>query len=163
MIILAAVIQIVLSASRQPWLVNFNLLLIVLILLVNLTSAGRVVWFLILAGAIMDIYSSLPFGIFLASYLFTAVILEILFINLFTNRSFYSLLILGVIGTAVYNLFFLSFSGLLYYLGGSEYFTGWHYLTEVGWQLLETAVFLTLAFFLINYLSKKFKPVFLRS
>lgn len=162
-IVLAAIVQIFLVASQNAVLANFNLLLIILVLLVNLTSWGRVIWFLIIAGAIMDIYSSLPFGIFMISYLFTALILEMLFSNFFTNRSFYSLLILGGIGVAVYNLFFLSFSGLLYYLGGSEYFTDWHYLTAIGWQLAESLIFLALAFLLINYLSKKFKPVFLHS
>jgi len=163
LIVLAAVIQIFLSSSHNFGLANFNLLLIILVLLVNVTSAGRVIWFLILAGAVMDVYSGLPFGIFLVSYLLTAVVLEALFINFFTNRSFYSLLILGGLGVLVYNLFFLSVSGLLYYLGASDFFTSWGYLADVGWQLLLAMVFLTLAFFFINYLSKKFKPVFLHS
>lgn len=162
-IVLAASAQIFLVASQNIILANFNLLLIILVLLINLTSWNRVIWFLLMAGAIMDIYSSLPWGIFMASYLFTALILELLFKNFFTNRSFYSLLILGGIGVAVYNLFFLAFSGLLYYLGGSEYFTDWHYLTAIGWQLAEALIFLALAFWLINYLSQKFKPIFLRS
>ena len=163
LIILAAAVQIFLTAGHNAVLANFDLVLIIMVLLVNLTSWNRVIWFLTLAGAIMDIYSSLPFGIFMISYLATALILEILFKNFFTNRSFYSLLILGGIGVAVYNLFFLSISGLLYYLGGNEYFTDWHYGIAIGWQLADALIFLALAFLVINYLSKKFKPVFLRS
>ncbi len=162
-IILAAAGQVFLSSSQNAIMANFDLLLIILVLLVNLSSFERVIWFLVLSGVIMDIYSSLPFGIFMVSYLLTAIILEALFKNFFTNRSFYSLLIIGSIGVLVYNLFFLSFSGLIYYLGGSEYFTNWRYLGAIGWQLVNVVIFLALAFLFINYLSKRFKPVFLHS
>lgn len=163
LIVLAAAAQIFFSGSGDFLLAEFNLLLVILVLLINLSTLGRVILFLVVAGAIVDIYSSLPFGLFMVSYLLTAIILELLFKNFFTNRSFYSLLILGGIGVAVYNLFFVSFSGLLYYLGANEYFTGWRYLASIGWQLSETLLVLALAFWLINYLSKRFQPVFLRS
>jgi len=163
LVIIAALIQVSFSSSQNAVLSNFNFILAVLALLVNLAPFDKVVFFLIISGLVLDIYSSIPFGIFLLSYLLVAIILEILFKNFFTNRSFYSLLILGIIAVLFFNGIFLSLSGIAYSLGWSDYFTNWSYLTAVGWQLLDNLIFLTVAFFLINYLSKKFKPVFLHS
>ena len=163
LVVIAALAQVSFSSSQNLILSNFNFLLAVLVLLVNLARFDKVIFFLIIGGTILDIYSSVPFGFFLLSYLLVAVILEILFKNFFTNRSFYSLIILGVIAVLFFNGIFLLLSGIAYSLGWSEYFTNWSYLAAAGWQLADSLVFLTAAFFLINYLSKKFKPVFLHS
>jgi len=92
----------------------------------------------------------------------TSAILEVLFYNFFTNRSLASLLVLSLIGTTVYNMVFLSISGFAYYFGWSDFFADWDYGWSFLGQLIANAIVLLLGFYLFNFLSKRYKPVFLK-
>ena len=138
-----------------------NLVLIVLIILINLAEFSWVVIFSVIAGLLLDVYSGLPYGGLAMSLFLSAVILKVLFLNFFTNFSFYSLLSLGLIAVAIYNAIFVAIVGLAYAFGLSDYLPGFDYLAKFFWQIGTTEVIMMAAYFLINSFSRKFKPVFL--
>ncbi|MFA6526526.1 MAG: hypothetical protein WCT26_03910 [Candidatus Buchananbacteria bacterium] len=138
-----------------------NLTLVVLIILINLAEFNWVVTFTVVIGLLLDVYSGLPFGILTLSLFISGVTLKILFLNFFTNFSFYSLLLLGLIAVILYNAVFIFIIGLIYFIGLSDYLPGFDYLYKFLWQILTTELIMVAAYYFINSLSRKFKPVFI--
>ncbi len=123
-------------------------------------------WTAILAiwsGIFLDLYSGLPFGVYLFCFFLTAIILEFLFLNWLTNRSLFALMILGLVSVLSYNLIFVIVTGTFHLFGWNDFVLGWGYLGFVVLQLVYTSVLLYVCFRVINKLSKSFKPIFLRS
>jgi len=140
---------------------RINLPLVVLIILVNLAEFSWVAAFAVCAGLLLDVYSGLPFGVLTLSLFLCAIILKILFMNFFTNFSFYSLLLLGLIAVAIYNAIFSSIMGGAYFFGFSDYSPNADYLFKVLWQIATTEAIMVMAYFFVNSLSRRFRPVFL--
>ena len=88
--------------STQNILTHLNLILCLSALLLFFNSRF-LIYFIIITGVILDIYSILPFPFTTMSLLLTIFFLNLLFKNLLTNRSLYSLILLGIIGTIAYN------------------------------------------------------------
>jgi hypothetical protein len=133
-----------------------------LVILVNLTPWPLAVIVSISAGLLLDVYSGLPFGVLTAVLFVVAVIVEILFINFFTNFSLYSLVSLGVIAAISYNILFLVVVGLLYFLGYFDFLPFGDYSWKVLWQVFSTIAIMLLTYFVINRSSRQFKPMFLK-
>ncbi|MEK7167510.1 MAG: hypothetical protein AAB791_00730 [Patescibacteria group bacterium] len=147
--------------ARLPF--QFNLIMVILIFLVLLANLKTVLAFTVLSGTVLDIYSGLPFGIFLFCFFLVFLVLYFLFTNFFTNRSFYTLISLGLIGILSYHIFFFLISGFLYLAGGSNFsFSGSYWLLVLS-QTVSTSTLISLMFWIINRSSKRFKPIFLRS
>lgn len=149
------------SATGGRFIAIINLFLVVLALLLNLINFKKVLFFALATGLFFDLYSNLTFGVFLFSHLLTALVLTLLLFNFFTNRSFYSLLLLGIIAVAVYHFFFLFFAGLLYLLNLNSFFIKADYFWGVFGQFISTAILLMIGFLIINKFSRRFKPSFL--
>lgn len=141
---------------------KLNFALAALILLINFATPGAVVASSVAIGLILDLYSGLPFGLLTISLFFTAVMLEILFVNFFTNFSFYSLMILGALAVAIYNVLFVGLAVSAYFIGWSDVVPGWSYGWRVGWQFLTTEILLIAAFGASSFVSRRFRPMFLR-
>ena len=139
-----------------------NFVLAALVLMINFAEYPFVLAFAIICGTILDIYSGLPFGIMLLPLFLTSVALEALFVNFFTNYSFYSLLLLGALAVLGYNAFFVALSAAAYYAGWSDALPGWAYAYRVAWQMITTGLLLAGAYYCGSYLSRRFKPMFLR-
>jgi hypothetical protein len=71
------------------------------------------------------------------------------------------LLLLGLIAVLVHNLIFIALIGLIYFFGLSDYLPRGDYLFKILWQIGTTELIMAGAYYFINPLSKKFKPVFL--
>ncbi len=170
LIALAMIFQITFLGNFNLFFKNFNLMLAILVLLIGLTDFKTVLVYLVLSGVLMDIYSSLPFGVYLMTFFLLAIILEILFLNFFTNRSFYSLITMGIIAVIIYNIFFLLISGFSYLIGASplrligasEFFLADRLWLNIFYQLTNIIIILSFAFWLINKISRRFKPTFLK-
>lgn len=90
--------------STWPAPVNtVDVLLSLVIFITVLISYHRGLWWGFGAGVFLELFSSLPFGVTTLSMLFMVIMVNFLFKNFFTNRSFYSLLLLGYFGTACFN------------------------------------------------------------
>lgn len=162
-LILILALQIAFFGPEAGLPFQFNLIFIILIFLVLLSDLKAVLAFSIFSGTVLDIYSGLPFGVFLLSFFLVAAILHFLFVNFFTNRSFYTLIFLGFIGILSYHVFFFLISGFLYLAGGNDFFFSSSYWFLVLSQTISTLAIIALVFSVINRVSKKFKPMFLRS
>lgn len=154
-------LQLVLVGNFNFFSGRINLALVILIILVNLADFSQVAIFSVITGLLLDIYSGLPFGVMALALFLTGVILEILFLNFFTNFSFYSALLLSLIAVLIYNLVFLGVIWLIYFFGLSDYLPRWDYVYKIAWQIGTTEAIMVAAYYFINSLSKKFKPVFL--
>lgn len=161
--VIAFVIQFGFLSLAGTLLSSLNLVLIFLVIILSLFDFRYALVFTLSAGLLLDIFSNLPFGIFLLTLFATIMVLEFLALNFFTNYSFYSLVILGSVAAVVYHGVFLMLGGLLYLAGFNNFFVSPGYFWLVVIQLLELIVFLSLGFWLINKFSRFFKPIFIRS
>lgn len=158
-----AVIQITFMGSFGDYFASFNLLLSIIIILLFLIDFKWVVYFTIISGLVLDIYSSLPFGIFMFSMFFSISISYFLLLNFFTNRSFYSVIFVGLSAILSFNVIFLIFSVITYLFGFSDFYIDKSYWFKLAYQMINTSIILSVLFVIINLFSRKFKPNFVRS
>ena len=143
---------------------QFNGPLIMLLFVLVLGGEKRIYWWSVGTGVLLDTVSFYPFGIYLASFTATVFLCCFLLMNFFTNRSLYSFLALTTIATIGHAL---SLSLLKYLsdiitvrekiplsvLAGS--------LPQIMAQLALNLSVVFLLFYFINFVSRRFKPVFL--
>jgi hypothetical protein len=139
-----------------------NLILVALIVMINLADFSWAVAFAVGAGLLLDVYSGLPFGIITLSLFLTAACCGLLFINFFTNFSFYSLLILGLLAAIIYHLILSLLVVVAYFIGLSDFLPRLADFFGLVWQIVSTEILLVAAYGLINYKSRSFKPIFLK-
>lgn len=147
-----------------PWPWNFfNLILSIVIFVTVVLSYHRGLWFALFSGLIIDLFSFLPFGTMTLAMLLTVIIINNLFNNFFTNRSLYSLIILGFLGNIVYFAFLL-FINLIFFVfditNNLDIFFTAENLYGFFWQMIFNVSLLTLLFIIFNFISKKLKSVF---
>ena len=125
-------------------------------------SENFLFYFILISGIILDIYSILPFSIITLSLIATIFLLNILFKNLFTNRSLYSLILLGLIGTIAYNLISIILIYFAYFFKFIEYYAGLNKLFFLNsiWQIIVNILFLIIIWFLSNLFESKFQKTF---
>lgn len=162
-IALVSIIQITLLGGFGDYLASFNLLLAVLVMLLFLVDIKWIVYFTLISSLLLDIYSSLPFGIFMVSMFFSIVISYFLLLNFFTNRSFYAVAFVGLSAILSFNLIFLIASGSMYLLGLSDFYIDKNYWLRLLYQMINILIILSILFFSINLFSRRFKPNFVRS
>lgn len=148
--------------TTWPWPINsLNLILSLTIFLTVIINYRRGLFFALGGGLFLELYSSLPFGITTLSLIFTVIMINLLFNNFFTNRSFYSLLFLGLISTFIYNLAILGFDFLGLIFGISDYFFGFNFWTSFFWQPILNLLILAIIFFTYNISTGRLKNIFL--
>lgn len=163
LISLIALLQITLLGSFNSYFSSFNLVLATLIIMLFLIDFKWIIYFTIIAGLILDIYSSLPFGVFMMSMFVAMSVSYFLLFNFFTNRSFYSVVFLGWSAMVSFNVIFLMSTGIIYLLGLSDFFIDRSYWLKLGYQMINITILLVILFFITNLFSRKFKPNFIRS
>ncbi len=150
-----------LASLGGNYLTKVNWLIVCLVLIINLMDYRFSVMYVLAMGWLMDIYSNLPFAVFMLTLLVTSLILQLLLGNFFTNRSWYSLIGLGLIGTVIYHVCFFVLVSALYLMGGTQFYLQSGYWIAAGWQVVTTCLLLSLVFWLINLISYRFKPNFI--
>lgn len=146
----------------SPWR-YLDLPVVTMALFIFTSDFKRVLTIVLPLGIMMDIYSGLPFGIFLLSYFLAAVIMAALFFNFFTNRSFYAFLATGLIGVTLSYIVAFLFNGFFYLIGWSDFFTSVNFWSVWMYRLITNLFLLIFYFSIVNYFSQRFKPIFLRS
>ncbi len=162
--LLAAILLIVQTSliGKSFFFSGFNFILAGLVVLIAAFTYEDALLYLIFAGALMDSYSLLPFGVFTLSLFFSSLFLELLLLNFFTNRSLYSLLGLGFSGVLLYNIFFASLVWLGYVSGLNDFSPDGRFWLSVLWQVIVVPVVLAFGFIFINKFSRHFKPIFVK-
>lgn len=84
--------------------VNLNLIFCLTVFFVLTFNFSRALLWALVGGFLLDFYSLFPFGNHIFIFLSIILILRYLLKNFFSHRSFYSLLILIIIGVLIYNL-----------------------------------------------------------
>ncbi|MEA3272928.1 MAG: rod shape-determining protein MreD [Patescibacteria group bacterium] len=142
---------------------NFlGIILPVIIYLVVIFGLNLGLWWAVFAGFFLDFYSLLPFGTIALALVITAFCIHYLFINLFTNRSLYSLLFLGFVGTLMYKMiiFGISFFPLLFNKGHQLYYLDFNLVKITFASIVLNLLFLSALFYLTNMFSKRLKPTY---
>ena len=130
---------------------NLRLVFIFLLLLLLLSSYSFIfcMKFAVLGGILLDIFSQLTFGTYTIALVLSLFIVFLLFRRFFTNQSYYSLLLLVVSGTVIFN-FILIISSLFFQtvnvnIFGIEF--GWGLLILILWQLFFNILIASIVYF----------------
>ncbi|MDP2708690.1 MAG: hypothetical protein Q8O93_01385 [bacterium] len=148
--------------SALPGLaVNLNLVLVVLIFILGFSGFDlAAIWSLAL-GFILETYSFLPFGAYLASLILTVVIANFLLNYFFTNRSLYSFLALAGLTTIIYEIIIGSLIFILEKINlaaaPAGAWLGTPLISQIGLNLIATFFI----FYFVHFLGRNLKPVFL--
>jgi hypothetical protein len=161
LIIVVTILQLVLGGSFGFFAGRVNLVLVVLAVLINLNDFKLLLGFVIGVGLVLDVYSALPFGAITLTLFTTAVLCQFLFLNFFTNFSFYSLVSLAIIAVLTYHLCLSAIVFFLYFIGLNDILPQTDYLIKVGWQFISTLILIAVSYKFINSISRKFNPNFL--
>lgn len=148
--------------SNLPYLNHLNFILCLAILLLFFSS-NFLFYLIFIAGITLDIYSILPFPLITLTLVFSILILRFLFKNLFTNRSLYSLILLGLTGIFFYNLFLTILIYLSYLLKLIDFspILDKLFFSNLGWQFLANSLFLAIIWTLSNLSKTKLHRTFL--
>lgn len=162
LIISLAVVQIALISGLPGMANNLNLILVILIFILGFSNFNFTVWWTVGLGFMLEIFSFLPFGVYLFSLSLTIIIANFLLNYFFTNRSLYSFLAITALATFVYkliiNLFILFFieAGFISVMATSIFW--FSILEQIGLNLLFTLII----YYIIYFLGRNINPAFLR-
>ena len=162
-ILLLTVFQISFIQVLPGWFHELQLFLVVLIFVLSLYGWKFALFWGGVIGGVMDIYSFSFFGLHLLSLTAATLFIYLLSYNFFTNRSLYSFLALTVFAT----LFYEFFLRIIYYIEQTFYGDAPLFLLqEYFWSMLGKEILVNMAamlllFYIFNYVSNRFRPVFI--
>ncbi|MDD5043337.1 MAG: rod shape-determining protein MreD [Patescibacteria group bacterium] len=142
---------------------NINLVLCLVIFLVIIFDYRVGLLFGVLAGIFLDIYSPLFFGLSTVIFLLIALGVNFLFSNFFTNKSLYSLIVLGGVSILFYEFFLYLLVFLAFYFGVLEFriFLDYFWFKKLISEILLNILVLILMFFIVKSGSKRLRAVFI--
>jgi len=162
LIYILTVWQISFAAALPFGISHFNLILVILIFILMLGGFKLSLWWALGAGFLLDSYSFLPFGVYLISLFLTVLLANFLLANFFTDRSLYSFLALTFFSTLFYSFLFYLLTYIFSFpeikisvLGEKEFWLA------LACQLFFNLLFVFILFYIVSFLSKRLKPVFL--
>lgn len=143
---------------------TLNLVVVSLVVIISVFGFEMASWWVIAAGFLLDIFSFTVFGVNIISLIFALIITEFLLVNFFTNRSLYSYLALTFIASFSYRFSIL----FLYYLTISSFEQKIIFnfnLSMLKYELCGfgmNLILIFIVFYIINFLSRSLRPVFIR-
>lgn len=140
---------------------SINLVLSLIIFVAVIISYEKGLLLALLGGMLLELYSGMFFGIATLSLVLTVMAINFLFTNFFTNRSLYSLIILGFVGTAGYNLIAITLMFLVSILGGQVNLFHYNFWNYFFWQPALNLLILAVIFFAYYLSSGRLKNIFL--
>lgn len=154
-------LQIAFISGLPGWLSYLNLVLVVLIFILGFSSFNFAIWWSVGAGLMLEFFSFSSFGAYLIGLSLTVVIANFLLNYFFTNRSLYSFLALIFLATLAYELIISSI--YLFFVQADKYFflVNLNFWSLVYKQISLNLVFTVFIYYLIYFLGRSFKPVFL--
>ncbi len=161
LIILSVIVQISFLTTWPVPISSLNLILILVIFLTVIIDYHRGLWWALGSGLLLELYIGSLFGITALSLMLMVIIINFLFNNFFTNRSFYSLMILGFIGTISYNLLMFGFNFLALIFGANLLMFSFDFWFWFFWQPALNLLILAIIFFTYYVSTGKLKNIFL--
>lgn len=143
---------------------NLNLVVSIIIFITAIINYEMGLWLAFGFGVILDLYSIYPFGLLTIAFLATAIGINLFFDNFFTNRSLYSLLALGAIGTVFLNMILALFNLINFFANPADNnvnFLNIPFLYNFLWQAGLNLAILALMFLSLDSINKKLKSNFI--
>ena len=146
------------------WISELNLYLIVLIFILFLYGRGYAFFWGVALGVLLDLYSFLGFGVFVATFALTVVFIHIMAYNFFTNRSLYSFWGLILLATIFYEFSLRIIYHLVHVFTGEVplFLSQKYFWITLGQEMIMNAVAILFFFYIFNFVSNRFRPVFIR-
>lgn len=143
----------------------FNQITIILpsaIYLMVVFNLNRALWWAVVGGFLLDLFSALPFGSSAVALVTVVAIMHKLFIHFFTNRSLYSLLVLTIFGTVIYKCVIISLSFIPIVLGdGRQFFYfNFYFFNNFLALIFANAAIVSVMFLATNLFSRRLKSVY---
>ncbi|HLC89504.1 MAG TPA: hypothetical protein VJG65_00930 [Patescibacteria group bacterium] len=140
---------------------SFNLILSLVVFVTIIISYQKGLWWALGGGLFLEFYRASFFGLATISLILTVIIINFLFNNLFTNRSLYTLLILGFFATICESVLAVILSLILTIFGWPITFLEFHFWQNLVWQPILNLLMLIIIFFIYQYSVGKIRNVFL--
>lgn len=160
-VVALGIVQVSLLTTWPEPVSSLNIILSLVVFLAIIIDYKKSLWFAFGCGLFTELFSIYAFGSSTLALLFTAIIVNFLFNNFFTNRSFYSLMILGFIATVIYNLIITILVLTLGLVGVSALGVNFQLLTQYFWQPFFNLIVLALIFMTYYFSTGKLKNIFL--
>ncbi|MDD2807753.1 MAG: hypothetical protein PHW95_04520 [Patescibacteria group bacterium] len=160
-IILIGIIQVSFLTTWPAPVSSLNIILTLVIFLAVIVNYNKsLIW--AFGGALfLELYSGQQFGVTSISLVLTVIIINFLFSNVFTNRSYYSLMILGYLGTMIYNLLIIITGLLIFQAAIKDMITSSGLIFLFVWQPIFNLIILTVVFFTYYLSTGRLKNFFL--
>ncbi len=161
LIISLGVVQISLISGLPGIAGNLNLVLVILIFILGFSGFDFAAWWAVGLGFLLEIFSFLPFGAYLFSLSLTIIIANWLLNYFFTNRSLYSFLALTGLATLIYELIINFFVLLFVETNSFTLLAAGNFWVSILEQIGLNLLFTFIIYYIIYFLGKNLKPVFL--
>lgn len=138
-------------------------LILVLIIFVSLLDYKYGLYCIFFGVSVLELYSPYPAGLLFFSYFFTFLAVIWLFRNFFTNKSLYSLIIIGLLGTLCCNVFLYIFNESLFLLNISNILISLNvrYFMNLACQIICNLIGLSVLFIFFRTINKRMKAAFI--
>ena len=132
--------------------------------LMIIVDHGSALWVAFGGGVILNLFSFFPFGGIPLAMMVAIIFSNFLLNNFFTNKSFYSLMVLGLLGNIVYILilFLVETIFLLLGIGVNDNFADFFSLNGIIWQTIFSLVLLVFFFYSYSICKKRLEEVFFK-
>jgi len=163
LIIALAILQLSFFNSLPGWFSGFNAAIVAIIFILALGNFSLAFWWAVGLGIFFDVYSFSPFGFYLFSLVGMAVITNFLLVNFLTNRSLYSFMVLTIFALSSYKIFLYILNYLFKFFGANDLdlVIDMNFWLNEFKSLFVDLIAVIVVFYLVNFMSKKLKPVFL--
>jgi len=163
LIISLSIIQVSFISGLPYFLSLFNLSIISLILILVIKDLEYAIYWSLGFGLLFDMIYFSPFGIFILCFTLTVIFSNYLLIYLFTNRSLYSFIALTFLATIFYNFIYIFLIFILNFITPFEFEVkiDINFFKDLLTEVILNIIIIIIAFYVLNFLSRKLKPVFL--
>jgi len=163
LIFILGIVQVAFVSALPFWLKNINLLIIFLVFILSLRGFMFGFWWTAGMAFILEIFSFLPFGVYFFSLISAFFLANFLLTNYFTNRSLYSYLALTLASLFTYQVLLYSLNYGLHYFLQEDFILNLDksFLADKLEMFLVNILVVVLFFYIYNFISKNFQPVFL--
>ncbi len=152
----------VLGKEFLPYPFNqINVIFAAMVWLLILTAKVETLWYGAPLALLIEVFGSSEFGLNSVLLLFTFILIFWLLTNFFTNRSFFIVLLLGVIGMTFYRTLFIVFNLVFTDTFNDVGWSGIEILTTYGLETAITAITLTLFYLLTSLFLRKLNPSYI--
>lgn len=164
-ILILNIIQVSFLNLASDGIAIVNIMILFLVTLVFSLELIPFLWWSLVTGVIIDLFSPFPFGTTTIVIITTSIILQFLFKNFLTNRSLYTFVLLSMTGTLVYNFLLFAASYLLYSLNINQFYLlyGSRFWIGLIWQIVFNTIIAVIIFFSLRYITNRFQKQFLIS